>query len=345
MRMKAIGTDLRELEERIAELERDRELLNAIANYAPSLICLIDPDGRVRPTATNRAFERALGYKPGESGGDLFWEKYVHGDDAADARAAIEAAVAGKPAHERDSRWLTRDGATVDVAWTCTRLPPIASGPVYLVSGTDVTERKRHEEEVRHSRERILTVGLETRKRLERNLHDGAQQRLIALLLFLRGSRRKDGDLTRVVDDAIDELAAAIADLRELARGIHPAALTELGLGAALRQVAERAPVPVELDAPDARYDERLESAAYYIASEALANMARYAGATSARVTVHEDGASLVVTVEDDGAGGADPGAGTGLRGLADRVAALDGTFAVDSPPGAGTRIRAELPL
>lgn len=333
--------------DRIAELERERDLLNAIANYAPSLLCLVDADGRVRPTAANRAFEATLGLEQGGAGGELFWERYVAAEDAAATRAAIEAAVAGAPPVERDARWRALDGRIVEVAWSCTELPMIESGPVYLISATDITERKRHEEEVRRSRARIVAAADDARRRLERDLHDGAQQRLVALLLALRMLRRKAAkdEVTAEVDAAIAQLSEAIAELRELARGIHPATLTADGLHSALRAAAERSPLPVDLDVEERRFAAHVEAAAYYIASEALANATKHARATSVGVRVAARDDRLLVEVSDDGVGGADPAAGSGLRGLADRVAALDGTFDVQSRPGAGTRIRAELPL
>jgi PAS domain S-box-containing protein len=333
------------LRARVAELERERELLNAIANYAPSLICLVDGDGRVRPYASNRAFERTLGYEPQETGGTLFWEKYVADGERATARDCILGAIRNHALTECEGRWLQRDGSEIDVAWSCTPLPKIASGPVYLVSGTDITERKRHEAEVRRSRARIVAAADDARRRLERNLHDGAQQRLIALLLQLRSAQRGILEPTTAVGAAVEELAAAVKELRELAQGIHPSALSERGLAPALRIVAARAPVPVELDVTDAWLDPQLSVAAYYIVSEALTNVAKYADATRAAVRVRETGDRLVVVVEDDGKGGADPFGGSGLRGLGDRVAALDGTLYVDSPAGGGTRVRAELPL
>ncbi|NUR78508.1 MAG: histidine kinase, partial [Thermoleophilia bacterium] len=168
---------------------------------------------------------------------------------------------------------------------------------------------------------------------------------LIALLLQLRGAQRGSLDATVVVESAVEELAAAVRELRELAQGIHPSALTERGLAAALRIVAARAPLDVELDVTDAPLDTNITVAAYYIVSEALNNVAKYAGASRAAVRVRETGAHLVVVVEDDGRGGADLDGGTGLRGLQDRVSALDGRLDVHSPAGAGTRLRAELPL
>ena len=334
-----------DLRERIVELERDRALLNAIANNAPSLLCLIDPDGTVRPYATNRAFERVLGYQPDETGGVVFWEQYVPDGERAAARDAVHAAVRTQATVECEGRWLQRDGTPIDIAWTCTPLPMIASGPVYLISGVDITDRKRHEQEVRDSRSRIVAAADDARRRLERNLHDGAQQRLIALLLQLRGAQRGTVDRDSALDLAADELAAAVKELRELAQGIHPSALSGRGLRAALRMVSARSPVPVELDVTDAALSEHVAAAAYYIVSESLTNVAKYAEASRAAVRVRETGDRLVVVVEDDGRGGANPYAGTGLLGLGDRVMALDGEMFVDSPEGGGTRIRAELPL
>ena len=332
----------------MAELERERELLNAIANTAPSLLCLIDPDGTVRPYATNRAFERRLDYEPGETSGVRFWERHVPTEDAADVRSAIEAVVAGEEPTFHEGRWLTRAGEVVHVQWSCDPLPMIASGPLYLLSASDVTERKQHEAEVKRSRARIVAAADEARKRLERNLHDGAQQRLVAVLLALRLSRSRvsqSPEALEALEAAIAELGAAVDELRELARGIHPAALTERGLGTAVAGVAHRSPVPVTLDVTDARFPQPVEAAAYFVVSESLANVARYADAAGASVRIREEAGILTVEVRDDGVGGADEGAGTGLRGLADRVAALDGTFAVESPPGGGTCVSAEIPL
>ena len=224
----------------------------------------------------------------------------------------------------------------------------IESGPIFLISATDITERNRHAAEVRRSRARIVAAADEARKRLERNLHDGAQQHLISALLVLRTTRSKvddDSPLAPLLDRAVAECAAAVDELRELARGIHPVVLTEQGLETALRLVAGRATFPVELDVPARRYPEEVEATAYYVVSEALVNVAKHAQASSACVLIREEGAVLLVTVADDGRGGADPEGGSGLRGLVDRVAAIDGSLTWASPPGAGTRVEAVLPL
>jgi signal transduction histidine kinase len=200
-------------------------------------------------------------------------------------------------------------------------------------------------EELGASRARIVQAGDEERRRLERNLHDGAQQRLVSLALMLRLAARRhpdDDDLAR----AGEELAHALQELRELARGIHPAVLTERGLEPALRALADRAPVPVELSyAPTDRLPGPVEAAAYYVVSEALTNVAKYADASVVRVRVDRSDGAALIEVADDGAGGADPSGGSGLRGLADRVEALGGRLTVESPVGEGTTLRAALPI
>ena len=216
---------------------------------------------------------------------------------------------------------------------------------MWLIAGTDITDRKRHEAEVRRSRSRIVAAADDARRRIERNLHDGAQQRLIALLLRLRGAQRGAIPPEAAVEGAVTELAAAVKELRELAQGIHPSALSERGLAAALRIVAARAPIRVELDVTSTPLETNISVAAYYIVSEALNNVAKYAEATRAAVRVRETERALIVVVEDDGKGGADPAAGTGLSGLADRVASFEGRLEIDSPAGGGTRLRAELPF
>jgi signal transduction histidine kinase len=204
-------------------------------------------------------------------------------------------------------------------------------------------------EELRASRSRMLRIGLEERRRLERDLHDGAQQRLVSMALNLRLARdrlHKDPASTeRLLEGASNELEAALAELRELARGIHPAALTDRGLNTALELLGRRAPMPVEFRAlPEERLPEAVELAAYYVVAEALTNVAKYANASHAAVNLERHNGKLLVEVADDGVGGADPEKGTGLRGLVDRLAVIEGRLEVDSAPGGGTTVRARIP-
>jgi signal transduction histidine kinase len=200
--------------------------------------------------------------------------------------------------------------------------------------------------DLRESRARIVRAGDEERRRLERDLHDGAQQRLLAIGMALQLLRSAQGEQAtgRLLDETESEVQAALADLRELARGIHPAVLTDHGLVGAVRTLAERAPVPVEVDATDERFPGELETAVYFIVAEALANVAKHAHASKAWVRVVRRNGAVCVEVSDDGSGGAALDGGTGLRGLADRAGALDGRLRVESPPGGGTRVVVEIP-
>jgi signal transduction histidine kinase len=204
--------------------------------------------------------------------------------------------------------------------------------------------------EVRASRSRIVAAGDAERQRLERDLHDGAQQRLVALTLALRLARTRlgsdaDPSVRHSLEQASEEAKAALAELRALARGIHPQILTEAGLHAAVGSLAARTPVPVSVDMePGARFAPSVEAIAYFVVSESLANIAKHAEARSVAVRAGWLDGVLTVEVADDGRGGADPGTGTGLRGLRDRVSAADGTLDVVSPAGGGTRIVARIP-
>ena len=204
-------------------------------------------------------------------------------------------------------------------------------------------------EELRASRSRIVQAGYDERRRLERDLHDGAQQRLMALGINLRLARdriARDPDAAaELVDTSLQELNEATGELRELARGIHPAVLSDRGLEAALKGLAGRAPVPVELvETPDKRLPSSVESAVYFVVAEALTNVARYAQARAAKVSVVRRNGEVEVRVSDDGVGGADPDKGSGLSGLSDRVAALDGIVDLTSVAGEGTTVWARIP-
>jgi signal transduction histidine kinase len=203
--------------------------------------------------------------------------------------------------------------------------------------------------ELRASRARIVSAGDEERRRLERDLHDGAQQRLLSLGLALQLASAKlgpDADgVAELLAEADDEVRAALDELHELARGIHPAVLTEQGLAPALRSLADRSSTPVTFASlPDRRLPATAEAAAYFLVSEALANVAKYAHASGVRVSVAETDGDVLIDIDDDGVGGADPARGSGIRGLTDRVQALDGQLMLESQPGHGTHLHAAIP-
>jgi signal transduction histidine kinase len=201
--------------------------------------------------------------------------------------------------------------------------------------------------ELKRSRARIVEAADEARRRIERDLHDGAQARLVCLALSLRlAAGQAEPATAAALDGCLDDLRAAMAELRELARGLHPVVLTERGLGAALEMLASRSPVPVALHADlDERLPSGVETALYFVAAEALTNVAKYAHAASVTVTLRRGERWAEVEVADDGTGGARPEGGTGLRGLIDRVEALGGELHVRSNPGAGTTVRARVPV
>jgi signal transduction histidine kinase len=219
-----------------------------------------------------------------------------------------------------------------------------------VMLGPSTVQLHERVDDLRYSRARIIEAADAERRRLERNLHDGAQQRLVALTLTLglAESRLKTDPVAAgpLVSQAREEAKLAVQELRELARGLHPAVLSDRGLGPALEALAGRAPVPVTITGvPERRLPARVEAAAYFVVAEALTNVAKYAQATAARVSLHASHDRLRVAISDDGVGGADPLAGSGLRGLRDRVEALDGDLSVVSPAGAGTTVAAELPV
>ena len=223
-----------------------------------------------------------------------------------------------------------------------------AAAAIELENGRLHAELRARLDELRGSRGRVLEAGQRERARLERNLHDGAQQRLIALSLELGMLERKlagDPEARTALAEARHEISVSLNELRAVARGLHPAVLSAHGLGVALESLTAAAPVPVELTVGvEERAPEPVEVAAYYVVSESLANIGKHAHANAATVGVSRDNGALVVEVVDDGVGGADTERGTGLRGLADRVEALDGRLRVWTPRGGGTRVRAEIP-
>jgi len=222
-----------------------------------------------------------------------------------------------------------------------------AAACIALRAGRLQAQLRANVEELRGSRARVMEAGQRERQRLERDLHDGAQQRLVALSLNLGVLQTRlggDPEAEALLTEARGEITVSLAELRDLARGLHPAVVTAHGLAVALESLAARAPVPVRLDVDlPRRLDEAVEVAAYYVVCESLTNVGKHARASSATVTLSQRAGTMVIEVVDDGCGGADTERGTGLRGLADRVEALGGRLRVWTPVGGGTRVRAEL--
>ena len=345
----------------ITERKAQEQRLQALIDSSPLALVEFGLDTRIR--LWNPAAERIFGWTREEmlGRGGLPMAPPEHRAEAEELFVRVQA---GASVNDYETARLRKDGTRVPVS--------IAAAPVRdgsgrvvgnMVAYTDIAERKAQAAEVHRlnaelharledlaaSRARIVTAGDVERRRLERNLHDGAQQRLVTLALSLRLALAKlDSDPATAragLAGAGEELALALDELRELARGLHPAVLSDRGLRPAVETLAGRAPVVVELDElPDERLPEPVEAAAYYLIAEALTNVAKYAHASAVRVRVSASRASVIVEVSDDGVGGADPGNGSGLRGLADRVEALGGTLAVSSPTGSGTSLRAEIP-
>jgi PAS domain S-box-containing protein len=342
------GQDLTELVGQREELMAQRDFLAVVARATPSLLIAVERDGTVAVEGVNYAFRELTGYTDEESVGAKFWDLVAPPELSKDVRRAFEEQVDTGVSVEHETAWIGKSGNWRIVAWW---LRPLgAFSGKFIVCGTDVTERKGQEAELRASRSRIVEAADDARMRLERNLHDGAQQRLVSLSLALRLAQarlREDPDgAEQLLTGAAEELQQALAELRELARGIHPAVLTDRGLPAALEALASRTPLPVELSADlEERLPGPVEAAAYYVVAEALTNVAKYAGASSVEVRAERQNGRVVVEVEDDGVGGADPTRGSGLRGLADRVEALEGALEVTSAAGSGTTVRAVIPL
>jgi PAS domain S-box-containing protein len=287
----------------------------------------------------------------------------VHPDDRAKIEAALNHASDDGEPFGLEYRIVRADG---EVRWVLDRgqLVSGAGGRLWCDGALfDITERREAEEAARHreierarneelraSRARIVEAADTARRKIERDLHDGAQQRLVSLSLEVRMAQARvvqEPELAAPLLERIGSgLAEASAELRELARGIHPAVLTERGLAPAIDALVSRVPVPVEvIDVPADRLPPATEATAYFTVAEALTNVAKYANASHATVRMARENGVLEVEVRDDGVGGAQATAGSGLSGLADRVGAADGTLTVISPPGDGTVVRAELPL
>ena len=321
----------------------EREIAN-VYDLSLDLLCILGVDGYLK--RVNPAFERTFGYDAAELLSRPLVE-FVHPDD----RQAVEATMArlqtGRGAERFESRFVRLDGVVRWLEWSAR--PMIERGLIYSAA-RDVTDARTLVEELAMSRRRIVATADETRRRVERDLHDGAQQRLVTTILTLKQAREAvnnsgSEDVAELITKAVASTERANDELRELARGIHPAILSAGGLAPALRGLARRSPIPVALDLqPHDRLPERVEVTAYYVAAEALTNAAKHSQASAVHITVTAADGDVRLAISDDGVGGADE-AGSGLIGLKDRVGAAGGSMAVESPPGKGTHLIVDLPV
>ncbi|HEY1366673.1 MAG TPA: PAS domain-containing protein [Gaiellaceae bacterium] len=342
----------------------DVELAALVANVPGAIYrCALDRDWTM--DVISDEIERISGYPASDFVGSRArtFASIIHPDDEDDVERQVRTATNADRPYALEYRIVRADG---NVAWVLERgqLVVEADGRTRLHGVIfDITDRKHAEDvlrrreaeqariaELKAARSRILAAQDATRRAIERDLHDGAQQQLVTLALTLRLMKTKLPDdpdaVSGLLDDAIGSLDQATAELRELARGIHPAILSDRGLAFAVGGLARRAPVPVEVECSLAeRLPEPVEAAAYYVVAEALTNVARYADATQATVRLACERDCAFVEVEDDGVGGVNPDVGSGIRGLRDRIDALDGSLDVSSEPGKGTQIRARIPL
>jgi PAS domain S-box-containing protein len=350
---------------RAAQQRSDDRLVRALMVNVPGAIYRSAWHDGHRLELISDEIERISGYPPANfiASAKRTLMSVIHPDDRDRVMEAVEHASEDGGPFVMEYRIVRADGG---VRWVLDRgqLVPGSGGRLWMDGAIfDVTERRAAEEavrrqeieqarteELRASRVRIVQAADEARRKIERDLHDGAQQRLVALALDVRMARsrveREPESAAPYLERLGEELAEASAELRELARGIHPALLTERGLGPAIAALADRSPVAVDiLELPAERPPRATETTAYFTVAEALTNVAKYAQATCATVSITAEDGSLVVEVRDDGIGGAEASAGSGLSGLSDRVGAVDGTLSVASPPGEGTLVRAVMPL
>jgi PAS domain S-box-containing protein len=337
----------RQAEDAVRESEaRNRAILDA------ALDAVITMNHRGEVIEFNRAAEQIFGYPASCAIGRQLADLIVPPSLRDAHRQGLARYLETKAPKVLDSRVeitaMRADGGEFPVELTITRIrlpgPPMFTGYV-----RDITDRRQAEQELRTSRARIVEAADEERRRIERNLHDGAQQHLVSLALRLRSAAESlddgSGDTRELLEKADLELAVAMDELRELAQGIHPAVLSERGLRPALEALAARSPLTIQIAGlPDERLPDPVEVATYFLVSEALTNAVKHARARAVTVRVALKGHDAVIEVADDGIGGVRAESGSGLQGLADRVAALGGRLSVYSPPGAGTRVRAEIP-
>ncbi|WP_051222410.1 PAS domain-containing protein [Conexibacter woesei] len=330
-------------------------VLAALVESIADAVYAVDHEGRVQ--FANGAAVRMLGYDDEAQllGQPSHATIHHHKPDGTpfpeDACPLLRPRVTGEVVRVEEDWFVRRDGTFVPVAYSSAPVDtPEGRGAVVVFQ--DITERRaaaaaRLRERATHaSRARIVEAALDERRRLGRDLHDGAQQRLTNIALAAQIARRSEdpAEVGEMLGAVVEETQAAIDELRALGAGLHPAVLTHRGLLGAVESLTARTPVPVALDVTRERFPDLVEATAYFVIAEALANVAKHAGAEHTRVEVAREGELLRILVEDDGRGGADP-SGSGLSGLADRVAAVDGALTVAAGvDGRGTRVEATLP-
>jgi PAS domain S-box-containing protein len=348
---------------RTAQLRASEARLRALMANVPGAIYRCAPDRNWTMELISDEIERISGYPPADFIGSAVrtFASVIHPDDRGRVEDGVfEACAAGRPfvleyriqRADGDERWVLERGQLVHSTNGRTWL----DGAIFDISARRQAEEERRRREaeqarvaeLRASRARIIEAADAARRRIERDLHDGAQQRFVAVALQLRllvsQLERTAPDIAPLVKDALDELRFAMNELRELAHGIHPALLSERGLVRAVEALLSRMPMVVRLrEAPAERLPEPVEAAFYYLIAESLTNVVKHADASAVSVGIGRTGARAWVEVTDDGVGGAKPTEGSGLSELADRVEALDGTLTVLSPPGEGTTVRAEV--
>ncbi|WP_244406563.1 sensor histidine kinase, partial [Patulibacter medicamentivorans] len=331
------------------------ELLESLLASSADAFYVVDPDGRVQ--FANPAAIATLGYADeaellGRPSHATIHHKRPDGSPFPDAECPLLRPRTTGEVVRVDLDWFVRrDGSMVPIAYSSSPLETDhGRGAVVVFRQVDPATAEHDGAphgwalELHESRARIVAAADAARRRIGRDLHDGAQQRLIGVLVTLRSAARRvgdgAGDAAGLLQRAADEVQAAIGDLRDLVAGVHPAILTDRGLRAAIESLAARSPVPIEVDVPRHRWPVEVEATAYFVVAEALTNVAKHApDADHASVRLCASRERLVVEVEDRGPGGLDPSAGTGLRGLRDRVAAIGGTLEAGDAPGGGSRV------
>ncbi|MEA2372716.1 MAG: hypothetical protein QOH12_3110 [Solirubrobacteraceae bacterium] len=340
-----------------------RDVLEALLTSSADAVYLVDVDGRVE--FANPAALALLGYEEDELLGRVSHPTihHHHWDGTPfpqDECPMLAPRTTGETVRAYGDTFWRKDGSKFRVAYSSAPLPT-SRGRGAVVVFRDVTRQMEDEEaareqaveraraeEIHASRARIVAAADAERRRLVRDLHDGAQQRLVRILLGLRLASDALGganaEVSAMLEQTFDETRSAIAELRDLGSGIHPQILTHRGVAAAVESLTAPLPLPVDLQIPKDRYPERVEAAAYFVIAEALTNVIKHAHATAAGVTVTEADGQLVIEVTDDGRGGVRIGVTGGLAGLQDRVAALNGSLTLAAGDPTGTRLRAALP-